>query len=292
MLMLEYFIDIVLAVDIMLTFLKWKIQTPTLEKIAIEYLQSYFIFDLVPILVCLSSQESIHVYIFKCFRILRLSQISLPLRLLLEYLLANLPKKRQRDLMDFFVLIFFVVYLNHIMACIWLQLGNMYDCSTLNKDGCKDSWIFDGKQPNRFADSGRESQYIFAFYWIFEVITTVGYGDYFGKTSEEHLYSILVQFVGLVFFSLLMGHITQFFNTSDNFEDQIDEKLDQLDMWIKKIEKSNHPFFIQPYLYHEIKMFIDMAYRFDYNLVVEEYPFFYQLTPKLQSELISQTDAF
>ena len=63
-------------------------------------------------------------------------------------------------------------------------------------------------------------------------------------------------------------------------------------MWIKKIEKSNHPFFIQPYLYHEIKMFIDMAYRFDYNLVVEEYPFFYQLTPKLQSELISQTDAF
>ena len=26
------------------------------------------------------------------------------------------------------------------------------------------------------------SIYIFAFYWIFEVITTVGYGDYSGKT--------------------------------------------------------------------------------------------------------------
>ena len=63
-------------------------------------------------------------------------------------------------------------------------------------------------------------------------------------------------------------------------------------MWIKKIEKSNQPFFIQPKLYRDIKMYIDMAYRFDYNLVVEEFPFFYQITPKLQTELIQQTQYF
>ena len=88
------------------------------------------------------------------------------------------------------------------------------------------------------------SQYIFAFYWIFEVITTVGYGDYVGKTSEEYLFSIVLQFIGLIFFSFLMGSINGIFNTSDNFEDLIDEKLDSLDMWIKKIEKSNKPFHI------------------------------------------------
>ena len=73
---------------------------------------------------------------------------------------------------------------------------------------CKDSWFYQGAAPNRFADQPRTTQYIFAFYWIFEVITTVGYGDFTGWTSAEQLYSILVQFVGLVFFSLLMGHIT------------------------------------------------------------------------------------
>jgi hypothetical protein len=41
-----------------------------------------------------------------------------------------------------------------------------------------------------------------------------------------------------------MGSINGIFNTSDDFEDLIDEKLDQLDMWIKKIEKSNKHYHI------------------------------------------------
>jgi len=54
-----------------------------------------------------------------------------------------------------------------------------------------------------------------------------------------------------------MGCINNIFNTSDNFEDLIDQKLDSLDMWIKKIEKSNKPFHIQPYLYNDIKNYIN-----------------------------------
>ena len=86
--------------------------------------------------------------------------------------------------------------------------------------------------------------YIFAFYWIFEVITTVGYGDYYGTTSYEYIFSIIIEFMGLTFFSFLMGSINGIFSASDNFEDLIEEKLDQLDMWIKKIEKSNKPYHI------------------------------------------------
>jgi hypothetical protein len=89
------------------------------------------------------------------------------------------------------------------------------------------------------------------------VITTVGYGDYTGGTSPEYIFSIILQFIGLIFFSFLMGSINSIFNTSDNFEDLIDEKLDSLDMWIKKIEKSNKPFHIQPYLYNDIKNYIN-----------------------------------
>jgi hypothetical protein len=86
--------------------------------------------------------------------------------------------------------------------------------------------------------------YIFSFYWIFEVITTVGYGDYSGATKEEYVFSICLEFIGLTFFSFLMGSMNSIFNTSDKFDDLIEEKLDALDMWIKKIEKSNKPYHI------------------------------------------------
>ena len=39
------------------------------------------------------------------------------------------------------------------------------------------------------------TQYIFSFYWIFEVITTVGYGDYTGATSHEYIFSIILEFL-------------------------------------------------------------------------------------------------
>lgn len=41
------------------------------------------------------------------------------------------------------------------------------------------------------------------------------------------------------FFSFLMGSINVMLKKTDNFEDLIDEKLSMLDIWIKKIEKSN-----------------------------------------------------
>ena len=47
-----------------------------------------------------------------------------------------------------------------------------------------------------------------------------------------------------------MGSVNDIFNVSDNFDDLIEEKLDSLDMWIKKIENSNKPYNIQPVLYN------------------------------------------
>ena len=51
----------------------------------------------------------------------------------------------------------------------------------------------------------------------------------------------------------------------------IEEKLDSLDMWIKKIEKSNKPFHIQPTLYNDIRKYVEQAFLYDFNLVIEEF---------------------
>jgi hypothetical protein len=142
-----------------------------------------------------------------------------------------------------------VIYISHLCGCVWIYLGGQYDCK-INpdeiwdennvRDNCVTSWIY----ANDFELKSYHTQYIFAFYWIFEVITTVGYGDYSGGTNQEYLFSIALEFIGLTFFSFLMGSINSIFNTTDSFEALIEEKLDSLDMWIKKIEKSNKPYHI------------------------------------------------
>ena len=176
-------------------------------------------------------------------------RLTIPLELGMGCLLHKQSKKRQNDLITFFSLILGVIYVAHIMGCIWLALGSLYPCKiddnieyseTNAADDCTATWVF----ANDFEKKSYHTQYIFAFYWIFEVITTVGYGDYSGKTSAEYIFSIILEFLGLTFFSFLMGSINSIFNTSDSFDDLIEEKLDSLDMWIKKIEKSNKPFHI------------------------------------------------
>ena len=155
-------------------------------------------------------------------------------------------------------------------------------------EDCTPSWVY----ANDFEEQTYRTQYIFAFYWIFEVITTVGYGDYSGSTQNEYIFSICLEFLGLTFFSFLMGSINKLFSTQDSFDSLMEEKLDALDLWIKKIEKSNKPFHIQPTLYNDIKKYVEQAFKHDFNLVVEEFDFFQQLTPNMQTELMQNTKTF
>ena len=57
--------------------------------------------------------------------------------------------------------------------------------------------------------------------------------------------------------SVSVSAVDNIFSITDNFDDLIENKLDNLDMWIKKIEKSNKGKFIQPRLYGDINEYIE-----------------------------------
>ena len=63
--------------------------------------------------------------------------------------------------------------------------------------------------------------YVFSFYWIFEVITTVGYGDYSGGTIREWQFSIFTEFLAISFFAILMSQIGLIFD-NENIEDMLE----------------------------------------------------------------------
>jgi hypothetical protein len=72
----------------------------------------------------------------------------------------------------------------------------------------------------------------------------------------------------------MMGSINLMLKREGGFQDLIDRKLEQLDKWIQKIEKSNKPFFIPPILYSQIRQYVEDAFLYDFNMIIEEFTFY------------------
>ena len=60
-------------------------------------------------------------------------------------------------------------------------------------------------------EADRTTKYITAFYWAVTTLATVGYGDVKGFTYQEYLFNMFVEFIGIAFFSFVMGSINNIF---------------------------------------------------------------------------------
>ena len=56
---------------------------------------------------------------------------------------------------------------------------------------------------------GHYELYVFSTYWVFTVITTVGYGDYSGGTTLEYEFSMCLQFLGMVVFTMMSSTVNR-----------------------------------------------------------------------------------
>ena len=53
--------------------------------------------------------------------------------------------------------------------------------------------------------------------------------------------------------------------------------MEQLDLWLLRLERANQKELIPNKLYHSIKEFIQDAFVYDYNLIIEEFPYYNEL---------------
>jgi hypothetical protein len=172
---------------------------------------------------------------------------------------------------------------------MWLLIGEKYDDSWirhplygLNK-GFGTIELEDGSM---IAD--RQTKYITSFYWSVTTLATVGYGDVKGFTWQEYCFTMFVEFIGIAFFSFVMGSINNNFLTDSSSKEYVAAKIEQVDIWLVKLDNSRTSKSLPKILYEKIKVYIRESLHYDHKKLVYGFDFLYQLKPKLRKELIHE----
>ena len=110
-----------------------------------------------------------------------------------------------------------VFFINHLIACLWYGVARVTDFP-------EDCWvILGGVEENTV-----RLNYLISFYWSFQTLTTVGFGDISAHNSIERVVAICCIIIGVGFYSYTIGNMTQMLESLDDDSKEFQEKLDTL----------------------------------------------------------------
>ena len=279
---LAWFVDVSWSFDICLKFFIADEHHRAFKVIARNYLKGWFIFDFlatVPPMIFL--EQNFYINCLKLLRFCHLGQIYAPFRRILRRLFPNDIQKQIEVKYSILSLFISFCLFGHVMACAWIIIASWSEDSFINSLQASDErWVLYGVY----------EIYVFSLYWVLTTITTVGFGDYTGINEREWLFSILLEFFGLIIFSTTTALITPLFSFGGDFNSYLSEKKMDLDFWIMKLQRANDPkgnTFMRKGLYRQIEGYILDAFTYDHNSIVEDFDFYQRLTPKDQTNLIN-----
>ena len=117
-------------------------------------------------------------------------------------------------MMNMLSLMFFLV---HLMACFWFMAATL-------EENLFDTWV-GGRD---VVDSEKNYQYFNAFYWAFQTVTTVGYGDFSVSTTTEYILALIWMVVGVNFYSFTIGNVSSIIASMDQKSAILNSKLSTL----------------------------------------------------------------
>lgn len=91
------------------------------------------------------------------------------------------------------------------------------------------------------------------------------------------LYSIFLEFGGLLLFSTLTGILVELVQIGGDFYDLLADYMFKSNVWVLKLEKANdnrRETFMPASLYKEVSDDIELAFERDFNLIIEQAEFY------------------
>lgn len=85
----------------------------------------------------------------------------------------------------------------HIFGCFWFMTAKFSEFHP-------DTWVV----RRGILDMSVQFQYSESLYWAFQVLTTVGYGDFGAQTASELVLNLIWMTFGVSFYSFVVGSLT------------------------------------------------------------------------------------
>ena len=239
------------------------------------YIVTDFVYDLIATLPPILTRFNNKVFVLRFLHIREVNKLSYPLQIFVE-LVFPYSRTSRLNLSLIVRFFYFIIVAAHYFICLWIWVGTKHLMHDPNVP-----WLIDHPE---LGSGGK--LYIFVFYWVFTLLATVGYGDFTGGTTSEYLVSIAMEYTGIIVFTILTLFVNQLIASGLSYEKFIGEKFRVLEEWIVKVERCNWPRNLDPSRLVAIRKNLEDAFEYDFNVIIEEFHFYQNLSPHLRSELM------
>lgn len=233
-------IDAFFFIDVILTFF-----TPvyvgvemvfTLKEIAMAYLKSWFIVDMVSLI---PFEELVSIIDNSNENLQFLAQIAKSARLLRLVRLIRLFKAFDFTNSDNFFLKYMEMYFKgtviylllpnfllmavtiHLFSCFWYYIALLDDTNT--------NWVV----MNNFSEELLLDLYIVSFYFVIQTFTTCGYGDILSYRNVERVFRIPIMFAGVFLYGIFSGRIVDYRSQKMTEEEVYTKRVQALERLMK-----------------------------------------------------------
>jgi len=156
------------------------------------YIVTDFIYDLVATLPPMLTRFNHKIFMLRFLHIREVDKVSYPLQMFVERVMPY-SRTGRLNLSLIIRFFYFILIAAHYFICLFMWVGTKHLMNDPNTP-----WMIAHPE---LGTGGK--LYIFAFYWVFTLLATVGYGDFTGSTTAEYLVTIAIEYTGMIVFTIL-----------------------------------------------------------------------------------------